>query len=156
MITACIPNGLRCVTARALGKGRCVRSLARGRVRMSKVKVTRDKKHTVHSYHPRGPPQQQWNGTCLLQVTSCSSRQDHSVAVQGWFRQPACSLFGETYLALVVLFLNHIAVMCTYAAYCCRLSSVVCVSQSWVVQKWLNRSIRCQLGWGQEPLLDWI
>jgi len=44
--------------------------------------------------------------------------------------------------------------MCTYAAYCCRLSSVVCLSQSWVVQKWLNRSIRCQLGWGQEPLLE--
>jgi len=49
----------------------------------SKVKVSRDKKCSVHSCHPW-----QWqNGTCLLQITSCGNRWEHSVTARGWFWQ---------------------------------------------------------------------
>jgi len=62
-----------------------------GRVWMSKVKVTTDKKHAVHSRCPR----QRTNGMHSLQTTSVSSGWDHSIATgEGWFQGLACSLFG--------------------------------------------------------------
>jgi len=66
-----------------------------GRVWMSRsnVKVTRDKKRAVHSYHPR----QRRNGTRSLQITSCCSRQDRSAAC-------ARFMFGKTTLAPVYIF----------------------------------------------------
>jgi len=74
-------------------------SLGRVGMSRSKVKVTRDKKHAMHSITPR-----QWrNETRTLQITSSSSRWDHSVAVVlvacVWF------MFGKTSLALVLPFL---------------------------------------------------
>jgi len=64
----------------------------------SKVEVTRDKKRTVHSHHPR----QQWDEMRSLQITSCSSRQDHSNAVWGVISVAyVLFIFGKTSLALV-------------------------------------------------------
>jgi len=76
----------------------------------SKVKVTRDKKRAVHSHNPR----QQQNGTCLLQITSCSSRRHHSVAAGRRVISAACVrfMFRKTSLARVweteKLKINHL------------------------------------------------
>jgi len=58
----------------------------------SKVKVARD----------IFPPHWKCIVTCSLQVTSCSNRQNHSVAAGGWWECSCMSfMFGKTFLALV-------------------------------------------------------
>ena len=59
-------------------------------------------------YTPITYPRQRRNGTRSLQVTSLSSRPDHSVVSRGWFWRHACGLFGKTFLALVCLWMKRL------------------------------------------------
>jgi len=88
----------------------------------SKVKVTRNKKRAVHSNHPR----QRRDGTRSLQITSRSSRRQHSVAARVVISGTCVRfMFGKTSLALVLFFFVGRPFVKRFAL-CYR--SVVCLS----------------------------
>jgi len=58
----------------------------------SKVKVTKDKKCTVHSCHP--PAVTEWNALAANNVMRLQKGPFH--CCRGWFWRHACGLFGKT------------------------------------------------------------